>query len=208
MIWNGFPNQKKYDVVLMDPPWLYYGNPNKDQAAGKHYPCVGYEDLKTLPVPSIIHDRSIVFCWTTSPKLEESINLVKEWGLSYRGVSFVWVKTRGDGRVIGGQGARPSITKSTTEYVLAFSLQEKGRPLELHDESVWQVVLAQRGRHSQKPESIQDRLDKMYPHALKIELFARRPRAGWECWGNEIEDQTPSARLNMESLYAATDLST
>jgi N6-adenosine-specific RNA methylase IME4 len=30
----------------------------------------------------------------------------------------------------------------------------------------------------------------MYPKAKKVELFCRRPRAGWKAWGNEVNDAT------------------
>ena len=49
------------------------------------------------------------------------------------------------------------------------------------------------GKHSEKPEILQDRLDVMFPNAVKLEMFARRCRpgwtcVGWECPGTEKED--------------------
>ena len=29
-----------YDIVMLDPPWAHYGDPNKPAAAGKHYTCI------------------------------------------------------------------------------------------------------------------------------------------------------------------------
>jgi len=40
-------------------------------------------------------------------------------------------------------------------------------------------------KHSAKPEGLQERLEKMFPGANKLELFARRVRSGWECVGLE-----------------------
>lgn len=44
-------------------------------------------------------------------------------------------------------------------------------------------------KHSQKPEELQDRLDIMFPgeSIVKLELFGRRPRKGWEVLGNDID---------------------
>jgi N6-adenosine-specific RNA methylase IME4 len=28
-------------------------------------------------------------------------------------------------------------------------------------------------------------IEEMFPHATRLELFARRSRAGWAAWGNE-----------------------
>lgn len=45
-------------------------------------------------------------------------------------------------------------------------------------------------KHSAKPEILQNRLEKMYPKAVKLEMFARRVRAGWTCIGLECPDTT------------------
>jgi N6-adenosine-specific RNA methylase IME4 len=48
------------------------------------------------------------------------------------------------------------------------------------------VVFAPRGRHSAKPEAVQDRIEALWPEATpRLELFARRRRKGWAAWGNE-----------------------
>ena len=51
--------------------------------------------------------------------------------------------------------------------------------------TTWWAVKRQ-SRHSKKPEFFQD-LIKTVSDAPRIELFARRPRAGWDVWGNEVE---------------------
>jgi len=51
-----------------------------------------------------------------------------------------------------------------------------------------QIIYAPHGaRHSEKPEMIQDAIERMYPQALpRLELFGRRPRRGWTVAGNEV----------------------
>lgn len=87
---------------------------------------------------------------------------------------------------LGRKGVRPSITKPTTEFVLAGSRVANGRPMKLADEGVSQVVLAPRGEHSEKPDEVMARIERLYPDARRLELFARRRRDGWEAWGNEV----------------------
>jgi len=41
-------------------------------------------------------------------------------------------------------------------------------------------------RHSQKPEFFQDVIEQQ-SDGPRLEMFARRKRSGWDCWGNEIE---------------------
>lgn len=50
------------------------------------------------------------------------------------------------------------------------------------------VIEADRGRHSEKPECVYELLERMYPQASKLELFARgTPHPGWIAWGNEAK---------------------
>lgn len=186
-----FPS-KQYDIALADPPWSYYGQQDKWGAAAKFYPTMTDEELLNLPVRSVMNERSILFLWVTSPRLDFAIECIKKWNLYYRGIGFVWVKTKRNGEPIKAQGVRPSIIKPLTELVLTASTVATGRPLKLEDEAVVQTifndecVFAPKGEHSSKPCNVQDAIDKMYPGTSKIELFARALRPGWDSWGNEL----------------------
>ena len=177
----------KYDVILADPPWFYHGQQDKWGAAAKFYPLMTDDELLSMPVLDIANKPSVVFMWATAPRLDFAIELMKGWGFHFRGVAFVWVKTRKDGVTpIGAQGVRPSVVKPTSEFVIVGSTEAKGRPLPIADEGVPHVVLAPKGEHSRKPDEIHRRIDRLYPNASKIELFARRPMDGWSVWGNEV----------------------
>lgn len=54
------------------------------------------------------------------------------------------------------------------------------------------TILAPRGAHSAKPEEMQDRVEKLWPGAY-LELFARRQRPGWTCWGLELGQRLSAA---------------
>lgn len=175
---------RAYQVILADPPWSYYGSGTKWAAAAKHYDCVPADEMVEVARPPLC-DPGIYFQWTTSAMLAQSLALLAAWDLHYRGVAFVWVKTRRDGKVIGAQGVRASITKPTTELVLAASTRAKGRPLPIASEREPQVVLAPRREHSRKPDEVAERIERMYPQASKLEMFSRTSRPGWDATGNE-----------------------
>jgi len=177
-----------YDVVLMDPPWLYYGDPNKDQAAGKHYACLSDAEIAQFPVPDWLTHRGILYVWVTSSMLSRALHIAEDaWKLTYRGTAFVWVKTRKDGTPIHGQGVRPSITKPTSESVLAFSRVVRGRPLPILRENVPQVILAPRTRHhSEKPAEVRRNIEQLHGPVRRLEVFARHRVPGWDAFGNEV----------------------
>ena len=177
-----------FDVVLADPPWSYYGQQDKWAAAAKFYNTMSDEELLGFDISSFLKPTGVLFMWVTSPRFDFGIDLMRSWGLHYRGIAFVWVKTKKDGVTpIGAQGVRPSFVKPTSEYVIVGSFKKKGRPLAISDEGVPQIVLAPKQEHSRKPDEIHKRIDRLYPEMDKIELFARRSYPGWSVWGNEVD---------------------
>jgi N6-adenosine-specific RNA methylase IME4 len=177
----------KWDVIVADPPWSYTGAQDKWGAAAKFYDTMSDVELRELAVKDMMHKQSVLFMWATSPRMDAAIDLMRHWGLTYRGVSFVWVKTRQDGVTpIGAQGVRPTIVKPTVEFVLAGTVCKTGRPLKLADEGVANVVLAPKREHSRKPDEVNRRIDRLYPDASKIELFARSKWPNWDAWGNQV----------------------
>ena len=80
---------RKYSGILIDPPWPYYGDPNKPQAAGKHYNLMTEQEIYELPIKKLCSQETIVFVWTTSSKLEITIDAINTWELYFRGVAFV-----------------------------------------------------------------------------------------------------------------------
>lgn len=175
-----------YDVVLADPPWAYTGQQDKWGAAAKFYPTMSNEDIFSFDMRSFMNDKSLLFMWITCPKLDIAVEALAKWGLYYRGVAFVWVKTKQDGTPVKAQGVRPSVVKPLTELVLVASTIKTGRPLKLYDETICQTIFAPKQEHSRKPDEVHERIERMYPFATKIELFARRRRLGWDVWGNEV----------------------
>lgn len=188
------PVTDQYEVLVLDPPWMYSRPP--DVAPGKinlgavdHYGLMTQQELHDMPVQDWMAKRAAVFLWTTGPKLGDAFDCLNAWGLHYRGMAFVWVKTTKDGRVKGAQGPRPVSVKSNAEFVLCAARNRKGSPLPVQDLTIRQIVMQAPGAHSAKPEYVQDMLERMYPEASKAEFFARRWRAGWDCFGDELQNE-------------------
>lgn len=156
-------------------------------AAGKHYDLMSLEDIQAMPVKAITKKKSACFIWATSPLLHYAIETMTAWGFHFRGVAFVWVKTRKDGGIIDGQGVRPTFVKPNAEFLLAGSSTRTGRPLPLHTEAMGQVVLHPRLAHSEKPQVFHEKLDELFGDVSKIELFARRRYPGWDASGLELD---------------------
>lgn len=175
-------NEQKYGAILIDPPWAFkvYSDRGKGRSAENHYPVMGLDALKVLPVPSIMADDCAVFMWTTWPNLLDALELGKAWGLIYKTCAFTWAKTnRKSPGFFMGMGYW---TRANTEPCLLFT---KGSP-KRKSRSVRQLVVEAVRHHSQKPDriycDIQSLVDGPY-----LEVFARQTWPGWACWGNEVE---------------------
>ncbi len=61
--------EKKYSVILADPPWHYrvYSKKGMGRSAESHYPTMDIEDIKALPVADIADKDCALFLWVTFP---------------------------------------------------------------------------------------------------------------------------------------------
>lgn len=178
------PN-KTYDIIYADPPWHYYGSPTKMAAAGKHYDLMKQEDIENLPVKQLLNKKAACFVWATGPRLHYALSAISAWGLHYRGVAHVWIKTRKDGKIIHAQGIPPTYSKPTSEMLLLATTCKNGRPFKLLDSKLPQVVLAPRENHSKKPDIFRNLIEQAYGKRPRLEMFARGNVPGWDVWGAE-----------------------
>ncbi|MBC7219066.1 MAG: hypothetical protein H5T49_02885 [Hadesarchaea archaeon] len=163
----------KYDVILADPPWEYEFAVSDSRRVENKYPTMKLENICSLKIPAA--ENSILFLWVPAPKLPEGLQVLREWGFSYK-TCIVWVKDK----VGMGYYAR-----SRHELVLIGTKGEMGPPEP--DRRPDSVITAPRKEHSSKPEEIYVIIERMYPGARYLELFARRSRPGWKSWGVEVD---------------------
>lgn len=186
------PN-KKFDIIYADPPWDYGGKLQFDKSsttkekqseinrkifissATFKYPTLKIKELVKLPLLEIANEDCLLFMWTSSPHLSQSIELGKAWGFEYRTVAFVWDK------MVHNPGI---YTLSNCELCLVF---KRGRiPKPRGARNVQQLIRSPRGKHSEKPVEVRQAIERMFPTQKKIELFARDEIKGWSVWGLDV----------------------
>jgi len=174
-----FPN-KKYQIIYADPPWEC----SKQNVALKsyikstgsfHYNSMKLKDICDLPIKDIADKNALLFLWVRSPALDWGFIVGKAWGFKYSTVGFVWDKQR----------ILPSYyTPSQVELCLIF--KKNKIPIPRGSTKEHQFLSEKRRKHSQKPDTIRNRIMNMFPTQSKIELFARQKTEGWDVWGNEV----------------------
>ena len=163
----------RYPVLLADPPWRYDYSVSANREIENKYPTMSLDEICALKVADLTTESAVLYLWTTSPKLDESLSVMRAWGFNYRSC-LVWVKDK-----IGmGYWAR-----QRHELLLVGTKGDMpAPPPELRPDS---VIEAPRGEHSAKPVAVYELIEKQWPTMPKLELFARNPRDGWERWGHE-----------------------
>jgi N6-adenosine-specific RNA methylase IME4 len=167
------PQDRRYPVILADPPWQYRDSTDPTRKIANHYPTMALDEICALPVSELATDDAVLFLWVPSPKLAEAMQVIAAWGFEYQ-TSVVWVKDKiGMGHYV----------RSQHELLLIASRGNMPHPLP--KDRLPSVVNAPRREHSRKPDEAYELIERMYPSLPKIELFARQQREGWDAWGNQ-----------------------
>jgi N6-adenosine-specific RNA methylase IME4 len=187
----------RFSTILADPPWQYRKAPKSASTSAHtgrwvetgHYETLTMREMAELPVESVAEENAHLYLWITNPRLygdrgDLSFNpahLMEAWGFSYR-TALTW-------RKLGAPGMG-NYYRIDTEHLLfgvrgscQVAPSERVRNV---FEAVPQMFEAKKTRHSVKPDLAFDLIEQVSPGPY-LELFARRARMGWECWGNQVD---------------------
>jgi len=154
-----------FQVVYADPPW------EEGSGAKQHYPTMSTAEIAALQIPSA--DDAALFIWEVTGLRAETTTVIDAWGFTFKS-ELVWVKSSiGPGNYV----------RNRHEKLLIAIKGNYPVPLHCFDS----VIEAPRSRHSAKPACFYELIERMYPGATRLELFARgKKRPGWTAWGNEV----------------------
>ena len=90
---------KKFSTILADPPWQFQNRTGKMAPEHKRlnrYSTMTLEEIKTLPVGKITNDQAHLYLWIPNALLAEGMEVMKEWGFTYK-TNLIWYKVGKDG---------------------------------------------------------------------------------------------------------------
>jgi N6-adenosine-specific RNA methylase IME4 len=146
------------------------------------YPTMGVEAIKALPVGGMAEKDAHLYLWTTASHLRAAFDVISALGFRYVS-NVVWVKRQpGLGQYFRGK-----------HELLLFATRGKGFEVRTERRDLPSAILSEHVRdetgkrvHSAKPEAFYE-LVEARSRGPFAEFFARRPRAGWAAWGNELK---------------------
>lgn len=185
----------KFGTIVADPPWNYSRtskNPKLRGYSDQHYEPLTTGDLEKLPVSRIAADQGVLFLWTTGPFLVDGSaqRVARAWGFEPVTLLY-WHKLSSAGKShLGGVGYW---YRGNCEPVL---VAKRGRAYRWSDMPYWTdrdasaLFEAEKGRHSEKPGILHERIERSsYPRPW-LEMFGRRERPQWAVVGNNGDGGT------------------
>ena len=180
---------KKFATILADPPWQFINKTGKIAPEHKRlsrYETLPLNEIKSLPVPSILEERAHLYLWVPNALLREGLDVMESWGFTYK-TNIVWHKVRKDGGPDGrGVGF---YFRNTTELVL-FGIKGKDARTLGPGRSQVNIMRTQKREHSRKPDELYEIIESCSWGPF-LELFARGTRPGWSTWGHQAEEYVP-----------------
>lgn len=184
MVVDIYSTDKTYDLILADPPWKQSKGGAKavrKNSSGKplDYPTATLEEITEHLTAATSHasENSVLFLWTIDKYLFEAQHIAESLGYKLH-ARMVWNKVT---------GIPAAFTVRYGHEYLLYMYRGKLPPIAIAERGKIHTVFVEKARrHSQKPDVSYEIMERLYPNASKLELYARLERNGWDCWGNEV----------------------
>jgi N6-adenosine-specific RNA methylase IME4 len=164
-------------TILADPPWQQPLSGKRIRKKGGMCPSLPYSTMRLdkimrMPIGDFAADGCHLWLWTTNAFLEDGFKVMRGWGFKYL-APIVWVKPSGAGNYV---------IHRTQTLLLGYRGRCRFRRLRYFGN----VMETSNPRyHSAKPDSFYDLIEQV-SEPLRLEIFARDRRLGWESFGNEV----------------------
>lgn len=171
-----------FGVIYADPPWRYDFAQSPSRSIEAHYQALSideichYRDPEGTPIQDKIADDSILFLWAPQTKIQEALQVIREWGFQYK-TGAVWVKE--------GEGGNPQIGMGyyfREQHELLLVGKKGNIPVPEPSNRPPSTFTAPRTIHSRKPALVRGLITTMYPNSRYLEVFGTEKVEGWTTW--------------------------
>jgi N6-adenosine-specific RNA methylase IME4 len=184
-----------FSVICADPPWHFSDGlrnmkRSTRRSANSQYPTLTGDDIAALPISQLANPAGCLLAlWVPSSMMEMGLRVMHAWGFSFK-QTFVWIKLKKDfaSEEDWNRGTRVGMGRLFRQSHEIALIGTSGKSVYnlLENKSQRSVAFDLNAGHSIKPNTLQERLEIMFPNAACLELFARRVRPGWTCVGDTI----------------------
>lgn len=168
----------RYSLIMADPPWQFHNWSAKGERKNPsaHYDCLPTGDFASWPIHQLAAPDCLLWLWATNPMLPQALQVMDAWGFRFVTAGH-WVKRTKNDKLHFGTGY---VLRSAGE---PFLIGKIGNPKT--SRSVRSVIEGKVREHSRKPEEAYEAAEALCPDAVRLDLFSRQTRPGWDAFGNE-----------------------
>jgi N6-adenosine-specific RNA methylase IME4 len=188
------PPVSKYALIYADPPWKQSKGGRKAVRSNSSgtpldYPVLSLTDIQShlAQAVGLCNLDSVLFLWTIDKYLFEAQALAEGLGFKLH-ARMIWDKVTGIPAAFTVRYGHEYLLYMYRGKLVPVAHAERGKIHTVFREKV--------RRHSQKPDIAYGIIERLYPDARKIELYARSSRPGWDCWG----DQAPLEAVREDAI--------
>jgi N6-adenosine-specific RNA methylase IME4 len=181
---------KRYGTILADPPWQFQNRTGKMAPEHKRlsrYSTMTLDDIGALPVGQLAADVSHLYLWVPNALLPEGLAVMASWGYRYKS-NIVWHKVRKDG---GPDGRGVGFYFRNVTELLLFGVRGKNARTLAPGRRQVNIIKSIKREHSRKPDETYDIIEACSSGPF-LELFARGGRTGWDAWGDQASEYSPT----------------
>jgi N6-adenosine-specific RNA methylase IME4 len=168
----------KYSSIVVDPPWSY------SNKSGRHGDSAnaGYIQDRTMTLDEVAlfdikrwtAETCHLYLWVTDAYVGHIYEVTEAWGFDAK-ATLVWVKDRiGMGNYYRHQ-----------HELCVFAVKGKMRLARMNASTVFSAPIT---THSEKPDEFYRLVESCSPGPY-LDVFARKKRAGWDVFGDEVTNE-------------------
>ena len=170
-----------FSTIVIDPPWpISLAGSRKrrhQQKSTMPYRTLSLDEIASFPLKQLANPGCHVYLWTTNKFLRQSFDVLEAWGVRFH-LAMPLVKRSGivpcNGYVFG------------SEFCLLGFFGKPMQPFLRCGRLNWLQTNPVPGKHSAKPDEFYQLVEEMSP-GPRADLFSRRKRDGWTCWGDSVQ---------------------
>jgi N6-adenosine-specific RNA methylase IME4 len=164
----------KYRTLVVDPPWAY-GNKSGRQRPDYAERMMDLETVAAFDLQRWVPDDAChLYLWVTDAYAGDVYPVIRAWGFEPK-ATLVWDK----GRIGMGNYFRHQ------HELCVFAVKGNLRLKRLDASTVFTAPV---GAHSEKPDAFYALVESCSPGPY-LDVFARRRRAGWDVFGDEVRPE-------------------
>lgn len=180
---------KKFQTILMDPPWPEYGGGKSKRGADRYYKLMNPKKiLQTINESGVFVPAKDchLYVWVTNNYLPKGIWLIEELGFRYI-TCLTWVKpSYGTGQYFRGQTEQLLFGRRGDGLKLRRAARKNFVTLSTLIQAPRRVNATGKTIHSAKPLAAYELIENASP-TPRLDMFARSRRRGWNSWGDGVD---------------------